>query len=180
MSRIGKQPIQIPEGVQIEVKDGEIKVKGPKGELSFEIKPEINIEIEGNQLKVVPKTETKKTKALWGLTRSIIFNLVEGVTKGFKKQLEIRGIGYKATLDGDNLILDVGFSHPVKIKKPEGIEFSVERNIITVSGIDKQLVGEIAARIRKVRPPEPYKGKGIRYLGEKVRTKLGKKAVTAG
>jgi large subunit ribosomal protein L6 len=179
MSKIGKKPIQIPEGVEIKIEERVVKVKGPKGELSLEIRPEIGINIKDNQIEVFPKNKTKQTKALWGTTRSLINNLVEGVTKGFQKQLEIQGIGYKANLEGRDLILEVGFSHPVRMKIPQGLEVSVSKNIITVTGIDKQLVGEFAAQIRKVRPPEPYKGKGIRYLGEKIKLKPGKKAVGA-
>ena len=177
MSKIGKKPILIPKRIKVKLEDGKIYVKGPKGELSLEIRPEIGAEIKDDQIRVFPKIETKETKALWGTTRSLINNLVEGATKGFKKQLEIQGIGYKATLEGKNLVLEVGFSHPVKIEIPEGLEVKVEKNIITVEGIDKQRVGEFAAQIRKVKPPDPYKGKGIRYLGEKIKLKPGKKAV---
>lgn len=176
MSRIGKKPIKIPQGVQVEAEDRVVKIKGPKGELSFGIRPEITIKVEGSEVKVRPRVETKKTNAFWGLTRSLVNNSIIGVSEGFEKQLEIQGVGYKAAVEGENLVLDVGFSHQVRIKKPEGLEFAVSKNIITVSGVNKQLVGEFAARIRRVKPPEPYKGKGIRYLGERVRRKLGKKA----
>jgi len=177
MSKIGKKPILIPEGVEVKLEGNTIYVKGPKGDFSLEIRPEIGIKIENGQIEVFPKMQTKETKALWGTTRSLINNLVEGVTRGFKKQLEIQGIGYKAKLEGNELVLEVGFSHPVKMEIPEGIEVSIDKNIITIEGIDKQLVGEFAARIKKVRPPDPYKGKGIRYLGEKIKLKPGKKAV---
>ena len=177
MSKIGKKPILIPDKVEVKLEDNRIYVKGPKGDLSFEIRPEIGVKIENGQIEVFPKIQTKETKALWGTTRSLINNLVEGVTKGFKKQLEIQGIGYKAKVEGNELVLEVGFSHPVKKEIPEGLRVSVEKNIITVEGIDKQLVGEFAAQIRKVRPPDPYKGKGIRYLGERIKLKPGKKAV---
>jgi len=179
MSRIGKKPIEIPQDVEVKTEDQKIIVKGPKGELSQEIRPEIGILIKEGKIFVSSKKETKETKAFWGLTRSLLANLIQGVTKGFEKKLEIRGTGYRASLEGENLDLKVGFSHPVKVEKPTGIDFSVEKNIITVSGIDKQLVGEISAKIRRIRPPDPYKGKGIRYLGEVVRKKEGKKAATA-
>ena len=180
MSRIGKQPILIPQGVDVQIEKRKVKVKGPKGELSLNFNPEIEVVIEKNEIRVLPKkhTRSKHTSAFWGLYRSLINNMVIGVTQGYEKRLEIRGIGYKASVDSDsNLVLNVGFSHPVTIEKPEGINFKVEKNIIIITGIDKQLVGETAARVRKLRPPEPYKGKGIRYVGEKVRMKLGKKAV---
>ncbi len=179
MSRIGKKPIEIPDKVEIEVKDNLIKVKGPKGELEREVRPEIKVEEKDGSIIVSPLGESKKIRAFWGLTRALIANMVKGVTEGFEKKLEIEGVGYKAKLEGDNLILNMGYSHPVSIKKPEGIEFSVEKNLITVSGIDKEEVGQIAAKIRAVRKPEPYKGKGIRYKGEQVRRKVGKKAAGA-
>ena len=164
-------------------------IKGPKGELSREIRPEIKAEIQGDKIIVSPQIETKpkhiksyvlgkKTKALWGLTRALIFNMVKGVAEGYEKKLEIEGLGYKASLEGENLQLYVGFTHPIKIEAPKGIKFSVEKNIITVSGADIEKVSQTAAKIRKVKPPEPYKGKGIKYLGEVVRRKVGKKAVT--
>lgn len=181
MSRIGKKPIQIPDNVEIKIDGNKISVRGPKGELQREVRPEIKIEVKDREILVTPQKETKKTKAFWGLTRVLLFNMVKGVTKGYEKKLQIEGLGYRATLEGEDLVLQVGFSHPVKIKKPEGLNFSIEKNIITVSGIDKELVGQIAAKIRKVRKPEPYKGKGIRYLGEEVRRKAGKKvAITEG
>lgn len=179
MSRIGKKPIEIPEGVEVEIEDNKVVIKGPKGELNREIRPEIGIEIKEKEIFVSPKIKTKKTKAFWGLTRTLLFNMIEGTTKGYEKKLEIKGVGYKVSLEGEELILNVGFSHQVKIKMPEGINFSVEKNTITVSGIDKEKVGETAAKIRRVKPPEPYKGKGIRYVGEYVRRKVGKKVVTA-
>jgi len=178
MSRIGKKPIEILKGVDVKVENNTVTVKGPKGELQRDVPLEIKIEIKDNQIFVSPGKETKRSKAFWGLFRSLIFNMVEGVTSGYEKKLEIHGVGYKANLEGEDLILSVGFSHPVKIDKVEGIKFLVEKSIITVSGIDKELVGQIAAKIRKVKKPEPYKGKGIRYLGEEVRRKTGKKAAT--
>lgn len=186
MSRVGKKPILIPEGVEIKVEGQKIIVKGPKGELSREIRPEIKVEMkdasEGGKSRreifVLPQRQTKKTNAFWGLTRTLLANAIQGVTKEYEKKLEIQGIGYKAFLEGKDLSLQIGFTQPVKVKAPEGIRFSLEKNIITISGINKELVGETAAKIRKVRPPEPYKGKGIRYLGEIVKRKAGKKAVT--
>jgi len=178
MSRIGRKPIEILKGVEVKVEDNTGFVKGPKGELQKEVPLEIKIEIKDDKIFVSPQKETKRTKAFWGLFRTLIFNMIKGVIDGYEKKLEIHGVGYKANLEGEDLVLLVGFSHPVKIDRVEGIGFSVEKNIITISGIDKQLVGQVAAKIRKVRPPEPYKGKGIRYLGEEVRRKAGKKVAT--
>jgi len=178
MSRIGKKPIEILKSVEVKVENNRVIVKGPKGELQKEVPSEIKIEIKDDKIFVSPKKETKRTKAFWGLFRTLIFNMIKGVIDGYEKKLEIHGVGYKANLEGEDLVLLAGFSHSVKINKVEGIKFSVEKNIITVSGIDKQLVGQVAAKIRKVRPPEPYKGKGIRYLGEEVRRKSGKKVAT--
>ena len=179
MSRIGKKPILIPENVEVKIEGQKVMIKGPKGELQREIRPEIKIETKNNQIFVSPQIETKKTKAFWGLTRALIANMIKGVTEGFEKKLEIVGLGFRALLEGNDLLLYVGFTQPIKIEAPEGIKFSVEKNIITVSGADLEKVSQIAAKIRKVKPPEPYKGKGIRYLGEVVRRKVGKKAVTA-
>jgi len=183
MSRIGKKPILIPKGVEITVDDSKVTVKGPKGELSLKIRPEVKVTVEDGKLLVAlnPAINLKKEKrapAFWGLTRALLQNMVKGVTEGFEKKLELIGIGYRAQLEGEDLVLNVGFTHPVKVKKPEGIKFSVEKNVVSVAGIDKELVGQTAAKIRKIRPPEPYKGKGIRYVGEVVRKKLGKKAAT--
>ena len=206
MSRIGKKPIEIPKGVEVKIEGDLVKIKGPKGELSQKIRPEIKVEIKDSyppttrgarsereggggvgvppkeraprKIFVLPQIETKKTKAFWGLTRSLLANNIRGVIEGYEKKLQIEGLGYKAEMEGENLVLRVGFSHPVKIKTPKGIKFSVDKNIIAISGIDKELVGQVAAKIRKVRPPEPYKGKGIRYLGETVKIKPGKKVVT--
>ena len=182
MSRVGKKPIKIPEGVEVKLEEGKISVKGPKGEISREIRPEIKVEIKDEEVLVFPKgtklnpREGKRSRAFWGLTRALIANLIEGVTEGFEKQLEIQGVGYRAVLEKEELVLYVGFSHPVGVKIPQGIQVSVEKNIIKISGIDKELVGQVAANIRKVKEPEPYKGKGIRYVGEAVRRKVGKKA----
>ncbi len=189
MSRVGKKPILIPEDVEVKIEGQKVIVKGSKGELQKEIRPEIKVEIKEGKIFLFPKIESKpknitsyaldkKTKALWGTSRVLLANMIKGVKEGFEKKLEIEGLGYKATLDGQDLVLSVGFSHPIKIKSPPSIKFSVEKNIITVSGVDKELVGQIAAKIKKVRPPEPYKGKGIRYVGEFIRKKAGKKVVT--
>ncbi len=179
MSRIGKKPIEIPDNVEIKIEKRLVKIKGPKGEISKEIPLDIGIQIKDKEILLNPKRKTKKSGALWGLTRSLLYNDVKGVTQGFEKELELIGIGYRASVEKEKLlVLEVGFSHKIEIEVPEGINVSVKKNIITVSGIDKQKVGEVAAKIRKVRPPEPYKGKGIRYVGEKVRRKEGKKAVT--
>jgi large subunit ribosomal protein L6 len=172
MSRIGKKPIAIPQGVEVKIEGQKVVVRGPKGEISREIRPEIKVEVKDGKIFV-----SGDNKAFWGLTRALIYNQVLGVTEGYEKKLEIEGVGYRASLEGEDLLLSVGFTQPVKIKKPEGIKFSVEKNVITVSGIDKELVGQISAKIRKVRPPEPYKGKGIRYQRGRVRRKLGKRAV---
>ena len=179
MSRIGKKPIVIPSNVEIKIDDGKVIVKGPKGELFREVRPEINVEIKENEVIVSPNIESKKANAFWGLTRALIANMVEGVVNGYEKKLIIKGLGYKAILEGDSLILHVGFSHTVKIEKMEGIKMEVKGNTITVSGIDKELVGLRAAQIRKVKKPEPYKGKGIRYSDEVVKRKAGKR-VAAG
>jgi len=180
MSRIGRKPILIPEGVTVKIDGQKIKVSGPKGELERKIRSEIKIEMKDDKIMLSPQIESKQTAAFWGLFRSLVFNMVEGVVKGFEKKLELHGLGYRAAKEGEDLILQVGFSHPVKIKIPENITFEVEKTLITVSGIDKEKVTQIAAKIRKVKPPEPYKGKGIRYQGEKVRRKAGKRVVTAG
>jgi large subunit ribosomal protein L6 len=177
MSRIGKKPVEVPDGVTIDAGVGMVKVKGPKGELSQQVSSEMKIEQDAGVLTVARPTDRGEHRALHGLTRSLIANMVEGVTDGFEKRLEIQGVGYRARLQGKALELSVGYSHPVAISAPDGIEFEVPQPTqIIVRGIDKQLVGEMAARIRRVRPPEPYKGKGIRYAGEQVRRKVGKRA----
>jgi large subunit ribosomal protein L6 len=177
MSRIGRQPIELPEGVSVEIAPGRVTVKGPKGELSQSLVPEIRVEQENGTITVHRPTDRGEHRALHGLTRSLIANMVEGVTKGFERRLEIQGVGYRAQLRGKALELALGFSHPVSIEAPEGIELEVPQPTeIVVRGIDKQLVGQVAAEIRKRRPPEPYKGKGIRYAGEQVTRKVGKRA----
>ena len=180
MSRVGKKPISIPEDVEVKIEGQKVIIKGPKGELFLEVRPEIKVELKENKISIIPKTETKLVKSLWGTTRAILNNMVRGVKEGYEKKLEIEGLGYKAILEGEDLVLYVGFTHPIKIKPPSGIKISVEKNIITVSGADIEKVSQIAAKIRKVKPAEPYKGKGIRYLGEVIRRKPGKKVVTAG
>lgn len=179
MSRIGKKTIILPEKVTIEVDDSLVTARGPKGELEHKLPRGLTILKQDNFLNLVSAGSSKNKNALWGTTRSIIFNMIVGVSQGYEKKLEIEGIGYKAQVQGQNLILSVGFSHPVEFKAPAGIDFKVEKNIIAVMGIDKAVVGEVAAKIRKIRKPEPYKGKGIRYQGEIVRRKAGKKATTS-
>ncbi|SRR6056297_341862 len=177
MSRIGKLPIEFSAETQVKIEDGFIKVKGPKAELSREISDLVKVEVKDNQIIVsIDDLKDKKKKAFWGLYRTLIANMVKGVEEGFEKKLEINGVGYSASISGNKLILKVGYSHPVEYNLPEGITAQVEGNLITISGYDKQLVGEVAARIRKVRKPEPYKGKGIKYEGETIRRKEGKAA----
>jgi len=177
MSRIGRKPVPVPEAVTVEIAPGSIAVKGPKGELSQAYSQEMAIKQENGAVTVERPTDRGEHRALHGLTRSLIANMVEGVTDGFEKRLEIQGVGYRAQLKGGNLELALGFSHPVAVEAPEGIEFEVPQPTeVVVRGIDKQLVGQVAADIRKRRPPEPYKGKGIRYQGEQVLRKVGKRA----
>ena len=177
MSRIGKQPIELPSGVNVAISSGRVQVNGPLGELSQNVPARMQISQDDGNLVVKRPTERGDDRALHGLTRSLLANMVEGVTKGFEKRLELQGVGYRATLRGTDLELNVGFSHPVVVKPPQGISFEVpDATSVLVKGIDKQQVGEIAAEVRKVRPPEPYKGKGIRYEGEYVRRKVGKRA----
>ncbi|HKH13893.1 MAG TPA: 50S ribosomal protein L6 [Solirubrobacterales bacterium] len=177
MSRIGRKPISVPDGVSIDVKPGAVSVKGPKGELSQAVSPDMKVDQSDGTLTVERPTDRGEHRALHGLTRSLIANMVEGVTDGYEKRLEIQGVGYRARLQGKSLELSVGYSHPISVTAPEGIEFEVPvPTQIIVRGIDKQLVGEAAARIRRTRPPEPYKGKGVRYAGEHVRRKVGKRA----
>jgi large subunit ribosomal protein L6 len=177
MSRIGKTPIPVPAGVSVSLSPGRVMVNGPLGELSEDVPRRITVEQSDGELVVKRPTERGEDRALHGLTRSLVANMVEGVTQGFAKSLEIQGVGYRASLRGTSLELNVGFSHPVVIEPPEGITFEVPAPTqVLVKGIDKQRVGQIASEIRRVRPPEPYKGKGIRYQGEYVRRKLGKRA----
>ena len=177
MSRIGRQPIEIPDGVNVAVDPGRVTVNGPLGELTQQVPLRISVEREDSELIVKRPTDRGEDRALHGLTRTLVANMVEGVTQGFEKRLEIQGVGYRAALRGTALELNVGFSHPVVVEAPAGITFEVPQPTeVLVKGIDKQQVGEIAAEIRAVRPPEPYKGKGIRYEGEYVRRKVGKRA----
>jgi large subunit ribosomal protein L6 len=177
MSRIGKLPIEIPSGVDVQIDTGMVRVKGPKGELSQAVSRDLSFEREDSKLLVKRPTDRGEHKALHGLTRSLVFNMVQGVTEGFEKRLEVQGVGYRAQLRGKTLELALGYSHPVRVDAPDGIEFEVPvPTQIVVRGIDKQAVGEIAAQIRKLRPPEPYKGKGVRYAGEYVARKVGKRA----
>lgn len=177
MSRIGKQPVVLPGGVEVNIQGRSVLVKGPLSSLSVPVPENISVEQgDDKSLRVVVVKQTKQAPALWGLTRALLANAVLGVTKGFEQKLILEGIGYRAAMEGTTLGLSLGFSHPVKISAPEGIRFGVEKNVISVSGFDKQLVGNTAASIRSLRKPEPYKGKGIRREGEIVRRKAGKKA----
>lgn len=177
MSRIGKKIIKIPAGVSVTDADGVLKIKGPKGELSYKLPKGIDLKVEDDELSLTSKGP--ELSRFYGLSRAILANLIHGVAEGFSKNLEIVGVGYRANVQGDKLVLQMGYSHPVEIATPPGISFAVEKNVITVSGIDKQAVGAVTARIRAVRPPEPYKGKGIKYADEHVRRKAGKSAVKA-
>ena len=176
MSRIGKKPINIPKGVEVKYSNGIVDVKGPKGQLKQDIRQEININIQDGMVNIETKDELNETRALQGLYRSLVFNMVKGVTEGFSKTLKITGTGYKAASQGKKLVLNLGYSHPIDFKIPDGIECKVEGNSDTViiNGIDKQEVGQLAANIRSLRPPEPYKGKGVRYSDEIIRRKAGK------
>lgn len=175
MSRIGRKPIEIPQGVEVKVAENVVRVKGPKGELSQAVHPEMQVTVAEGRITVLRPSDEKRHRSLHGLTRTLVANMVDGVTKGFSKNLEIEGVGYRATKSGRKLVLTVGYSHPVEIDPGEGIEFDVPAPTrITVKGLDKQRVGEVAAEVRAVRKPEPYQGKGIRYEKEKIRRKAGK------
>ena len=181
MSRIGRMPVNVPSGVNVKVENGGVRVKGPKGELGIDVTHPISVRVEGDTVLVDRPDDEKRSRQLHGLTRTLIVNMVDGVTKGFARNLEIVGVGYRAQMQGKKLSLQLGFSHPVVVEPPAGITIAIEgTNKISVSGPDKQQVGQLAAQIRDVRPPEPYKGKGIRYEGERVRRKLGKAGKTAG
>jgi large subunit ribosomal protein L6 len=176
MSRIGKKPISIPSGVTVTVSGQTVTVKGPKGQLAWTVADEIEVKQEDSAVSLTPRVDDQRGRAMWGLSRTLVSNMVEGVTKGYEQTLELVGVGYRAAMKGQSLSMQLGFSHEVDIKPPQGITFTTPKQTeIRVSGIDKQLVGEMAARIRRIRPPEPYKGKGVRYSGEKVRRKEGKK-----
>ena len=176
MSRIGTMPVPIPAAVEIDIaEDNTVTVKGPRGELTQRLSPRIKLQKENGTILVERPDNQREHRSLHGLTRSLLNNMVVGVTNGYKRDLEIQGVGYRAALEGGDLVLSVGFSHPVRMTPPDGVSYALDGNTrLSVSGIDKQLVGEEAARIRRVRPPEPYKGKGIRYAGEQVRRKAGK------
>ncbi|MBP2161814.1 MULTISPECIES: 50S ribosomal protein L6 [Asticcacaulis] len=176
MSRIGKKAISVPNGVNITLAGQDVTVKGPKGQLNWKVVEEIEVRQEGNVLHISPRGETQRHKAMWGLSRTLIANMVKGVTEGYEVTLEMVGVGYRAAMQGQKLELSLGFSHPVVLDPPAGIKFEVPKQTeIKIVGIDKQAVGEMAAKVRKIRPPEPYKGKGVKYAGEKVRRKEGKK-----
>lgn len=177
MSRIGKLPITIPSGVEVTINDGLVKIRGPRGELSHAVHPLVTTEIEKSNILVKRMEDSKQGRSLHGLTRSLIANMVLGVTKGFSKTLEIQGVGYRAEVNGSNLTLALGYSHPIIFQAPPEIRLEVSQNRIVISGIDKQLVGQVASMIRSFKKPEPYKGKGIRYEGEQVRRKAGKTGV---
>jgi len=181
MSRIGKKPIPIPGGVQVTANGQTVKVKGPKGELSRELKAPITAKVEGSQLVVARPDDTPPVKALHGLSRTLLANMVEGVTRGYEKKLEIVGVGFKAEVSGEILALNIGYTHTIRFPIPKGVKVAVDRNVfLNVSGIDKELVGQTAAKIRSFRKPDVYKGKGIKYLGEKLRQKVGKAGATTG
>jgi large subunit ribosomal protein L6 len=176
MSRIGKKPVQVPSGVTASVSGQTVTAKGPKGELKFVVNDEVLVKMEGSEIAVEPRDQTKAARSKWGMSRTQIVNILEGVTKGFEKKLEINGVGYRAALQGKNLQLALGFSHDVVYETPQGITIAVPKPTeIVVSGIDKQAVGQVAAEIREYRGPEPYKGKGVKYAGERIVRKEGKK-----
>lgn len=177
MSRIGKLPVEVPSGVTASIDGGEVKVKGPKGELAMSFTDDVSIALDDGKITVAPRDEGRQARAMWGMGRTMIANMIEGVTKGFEKKLELHGVGYRAQMQGTNLKLSLGFSHDVIYEPPAGIKIDAGKppTEITISGADKQAVGQVAAEIRKYRPPEPYKGKGILYAGERIRRKEGKK-----
>ncbi len=176
MSRIGKKAVAVPAGVTVTIEGQTVSVKGPKGELAWTVAEEIEVKQDGGELTLSKREETTRAQAMWGLSRTLVANMVQGVTAGYEQTLELVGVGYRAAMKGSELSLQLGFSHDVDIKPPAGVAFAVPKQTeIKISGIDKQVVGEIAAQIRRIRPPEPYKGKGVRYQGETVRRKEGKK-----
>jgi len=176
MSRIGKKAVAVPSGVTVTIDGQTVTVKGPKGQLAWTVADEIEVKQEGAELLLSKKVDTTRAQAMWGLSRTLVSNMVQGVTQGFEKTLELVGVGYRAAMKGNALSMQLGFSHDVDVPPPAGVTFAVPKQTeIKISGIDKQVVGEIASQIRRLRPPEPYKGKGVRYAGEKVRRKEGKK-----
>jgi large subunit ribosomal protein L6 len=176
MSRIGKKAVAVPSGVTVTIEGQTVTVKGPKGQLAWTVAEEIEVRQENGELTLAKREETTRAQAMWGLSRTLVANMVQGVTQGYEQVLELVGVGYRAAMKGSALSMQLGFSHDVDIKAPEGVAFAVPKQTeVRISGIDKQLVGETAARIRRIRPPEPYKGKGVRYQGEQVRRKEGKK-----
>src|ERR1700742_4702493 len=176
MSRIGKKPVAVPAGVTVTLDGQALTVKGPKGQLAWTVVDDIEIKYENNELTFTPRNDSKRASGMWGLSRTLVANLVHGVTQGYEETLELVGVGYRAALKGQALSMQLGYSHDVDVPPPAGITFAVPKQTeVRIAGIDKQLVGEVAARIRRLRPPEPYKGKGVRYSGEKVRRKEGKK-----
>lgn len=176
MSRIGKNPVSIPEGVTVDISGQDVKVKGPKGELNFTVHDEVSVKLEDNTVVVSPRTGSRLARSLWATTRSLINNMCVGVKDGYQKKLEINGVGYRAAVQGKEVVLQLGFSHEVRYAIPAGVEIKAEKpTLLAISGIDKQLVGQVAAKIRAYRPPEPYKGKGVRYEGEYIMRKEGKK-----
>ena len=181
MSRIGKKPITIPNGVKVEMKDGAMHVAGPKGNLVVPIHPKVDVSIAESEVIVdIKNKENKLEKSLWGLSRSLVANAVQGVVEGFEKKLEINGVGVRGAVAGSTINLSLGFSHPVIVEVPQGLTAAIDKNVITINGIDKQLVGEFAAKIRSLKKPEPYKGKGIKYIDEVVRRKAGKVVKAVG
>ncbi len=179
MSRIGKKPIAVPPNVKVDISGNKIVIAGPKGSLDFIFHQEIAVEVSGGKILTKQIGSSKEAPAIWGTTAKIIENMIKGVTEGFQKQLELNGVGFRMAVAGKKINLALGFSHPVEAQIPEGIEAKIEGNVMTISGIDKQKVGQFAAEIRSLKPVEPYKGKGFRYVGEVVRKKVGKKAITA-
>ena len=181
MSRIGKEPVAIPQGVNVNISGNTVSAKGPKGQLSMVVRDEVNVAVQGSEVKVTRRGETREARSLHGLTRTLISNMVTGVSEGFEKKLEIVGVGYKADAKGRSVTLNLGFSNPIDYKLPKGIDVKVDKQTsMTVSGADKQLVGQVAAELRGFRPPEPYKGKGVKYVGEHIRRKAGKAGKAVG
>lgn len=179
MSKIGQQPVLIPSGVIVTIEGHTLTVVGPKGTLSFNLSKELDVKVEEGKVTLNIKKDSKFARSVWGTSRMLIANNIKGVTEGFKKQLELVGTGYRSEVQGNTLVLTVGYSHPIKIEAPVGISFKVEKSVITVEGIDKQVVGQVSADIRSSRPPEPYKGKGVKYVDEVIRRKAGKAAKAA-